>query len=591
MVGEDKIGIGSVIGGFKIEKELGRGGMGVVYKGHELSLNRKVALKVLSQRLCSDEEFIKRFKREAQVIAALNHPNIVNILSYGEEHGLYYFAMEYVRGKDLGQILKEKGSIPLKEALAIASQVASALAEAGPRGVVHRDLKPSNIMVDELGRAKVTDFGVAHFQDSESKLTQTGLFLGTPEYASPEQATGRPLDVRSDIYALGAVLYRMLSGRPPITGESPLAVVTKIATEPVTPIGQVNTALPEGVCRLIDKMMAKDAAARFQTPEEVVNSIERCMKELDMDVPFAKAPAAAPIVPPPPPRVKSGVRLWGGIAGVALAVLLVVWFVEGGFLREKPAGESPMQSSVESPVQRPAESPVESPVAGPAESPVAGPVEKEPTAEPSSRQDASGVNAQVDVAPQPPAPQVQQQKISPVEKPVAALTATKKKATLPKIPTVLMLVTGDEGMAGLIQTHLESAIGHKGLRIAPISDVPTLEKKMHLGDMPITWYSVQQLVPKGKAQIMVLAQVQKTGSMNLQYYGQTQQLTTATFSVKAVDMDTGTSAAKPASGSIKFTALNMETNIQKAVSAATQDMAAQIRAYWEKKLKGTGEAG
>jgi serine/threonine protein kinase len=583
MVGEDKIGIGTVIGGFKIDKELGRGGMGVVYKGHELSLNRKVALKVLSQRLCSDEEFIKRFKREAQVIAALNHPNIVSILSYGEEHGLYYFAMEYVRGKDLGQILKEKGSIPLKEALAIASQVASALAEAGPRGVVHRDLKPSNIMVDELGRAKVTDFGVAHFQDSESKLTQTGLFLGTPEYASPEQATGRPLDVRSDIYALGAVLYRMLSGRPPITGESPLAVVTKIATEPVTPIGQVNTALPEGVCRLVDKMMAKDAAARFQAPEEVVNALERCMKELDMDVSFVKTPTAAPVVPPPPPRQKSGAKLWGGIVGVALAVLLVVWFVEGGFRKERPVDESPVES--------PAAKSADSSVVGPAESPVARPVEKEPTAEPSGPQGVLGVSAQVEVAPEPPAPQAQEQRSTPVEKPVASLTATKKKATLPKIPTVLMLVTGDEGMVGLMQTHLESAIGDKGLRIAPISDVPTLEEKMHLGDMPITWYSVQQLVPKGKAQIMVLAQVQKTGSMNLEYYGQTQQLTTATFSVKAVDMDTGTSAAKPASGSIKFTALNMEENIREAVSAATQDMGAQIRAYWEKKLKGTGEAG
>ena len=131
MVSEESIGVGSVLGGFKLEEELGRGGMGVVYKGHELSLNRKVAVKVLSQRLCSDKEFIERFKREAQVHAALNHPNIVNILSYGEEGGLYYFAMEYISGKDLGQILKEKGAIPLKEALNIASQVTSSLAEAG----------------------------------------------------------------------------------------------------------------------------------------------------------------------------------------------------------------------------------------------------------------------------------------------------------------------------------------------------------------------------------------------------------------------------------------------------------------------------
>jgi serine/threonine-protein kinase len=181
--------------------------MGVVYKAHELSLNRKAALKVLSQRLSSDEEFIKRFQREAQVIATLNHPNIVNIFSCGKDHGLYYFAMEYVNGKDLGQILQEKTSIPLEQALSITSQVASALDEAGSRGVVHRDIKPSNIMIDKIGSAKVMDFGVAHLENSDAKLTRTGLFLGTPEYASPEHATGPPLDVRSDIYSLGAVLY------------------------------------------------------------------------------------------------------------------------------------------------------------------------------------------------------------------------------------------------------------------------------------------------------------------------------------------------------------------------------------------------
>ena len=204
MISEDTIDLGSSLGGFKIERELGRGGMGVVYKAHELSLNRKAALKVLSQRLSSDEEFLKRFQREAQVIAALNHPNIVNMLSCGEDHGLYYFAMEYVNGKDPGQILEEKTSIPLAQALSITSQVAGALAEAGGRGVVHRDIKPSNIMIDEMGRAKVTDFGVAHLENSDAKLTRTGLFLGTPEYASPEQATGRTLDVRSDIYSLGS---------------------------------------------------------------------------------------------------------------------------------------------------------------------------------------------------------------------------------------------------------------------------------------------------------------------------------------------------------------------------------------------------
>ena len=323
-------GIGSLLGGFRLEEELGRGGMGVVYKAHELALNRKVALKVLSPRLSSDPEFIQRFKREAQAIAALNHFNIVSILSYGEERGSYYFAMEYIRGKDLGRILEEKRIIPVEEALSITAQVAGALGEAGARGMVHRDLKPSNIMVDETGRVRVTDFGVAHLESSGTQLTRTGLFLGTPEFASPEQARGGTLDVRSDIYSLGAVLYRMLSGRPPFTGESPIAVVVKVATEPVTPIGEVNPSVPEPIRRLIDKMMAKDVQERCQTPEELVEAIDRCRSSLQVGAsPPARKISPQAAKPAVPPRRWTSVAVLGGIVGVALAVFLVVWIVEG----------------------------------------------------------------------------------------------------------------------------------------------------------------------------------------------------------------------------------------------------------------------
>jgi len=564
MVSEDSVGVGSVIDGFKLEKEIGRGGMGVVYKAHELSLNRKVALKILSQRLYSDKEFIERFKREAQVIAALHHSNIVSILSYGKEQGLHYFAMEYISGKDLGQILKEKGSVVLDEALSITSQVASALAEAGSRGVVHRDLKPSNIMLDDMGRAKVTDFGVAHFQDSGAKLTQTGLFLGTPEYASPEQATGRPLDVRSDIYALGAVLYRMLSGRPPITGESPLAVVTKIATETVTPIGQVNTALPRPVCDLIDKMMAKDISERFQTPHEVLNAINECIDSMERDVPLAKGgPTDAGSVPPPVGvHRRSRARLWGGIAGIVMAVLLIVWLVEGGFLKKKSdtdysiSEESSHESDTEGPVSEKAEHRLSTSV-----STVGKANEEEPS---KKAYDTEPIIA---------------------EKHVIKTSSAKEVLPLPKIPTVLMVVSGDQSMAPLVRTHLESVLQQSGLRVASVSEVPVLRRKMQFGETPITWHSVNQLVPKGKAQILLLAEVQKTGSMNLTYYGRTQEMTTATFSARAIDMATGISVATPASGSVKFTSLNMEKNFREIITSAAGSMGPEMKGYWEEKLK------
>ncbi len=564
MVSEDRVGVGSVIDGFKLEKEIGRGGMGVVYKAHELSLNRKVALKILSQRLCSDKEFIERFKREARVIAALNHSNIVRILSYGQEQGLYYFAMEYIPGKDLGQILKEKGSIVLDEALSITSQVAGALSEAGSRGVVHRDLKPSNIMLDDMGRAKVTDFGVAHIQDSGVKLTQTGLFLGTPEYSSPEQAAGRPLDVRSDIYALGAVLYRMLSGKPPITGESPLAVVTKIVTETVTPIGQLNTALPRPVCNLIDKMMAKDISERFQTPQEVLNAVKECIDSPKRDVPLTKGgPLDAGSVPPPGGvNRRSRTKLWGGIAGIAMAVLLIVWLVEGGFLKKKLdtdysiSGESSQELDTEGPVSKKTE----------------------------HRLSAS-VSASREVNGDEPSKKAYNTEPIVEERHVAKSSSAKEVQPLPKIPTVLLVVSGDQSMASLVRTHLESVLRQSGLRVASVSEVPVLRRKMQLGETPITWHSVKQFVPKGKAQILLLAEVQKTGSMNLTYYGRTQEMTTATFSARAVDIATGISVATPASGSVKFTPLNMEKNFKKTIASAAGSMGPEVMGYWEEKLK------
>ncbi|MDY6843472.1 MAG: serine/threonine-protein kinase [Thermodesulfobacteriota bacterium] len=539
---------GSILGGYEIERELGRGGMGVVYKAHELSLNRKVAVKVLSRKLSTDEEFIKRFKREAQVIASLNHPNIVNILSYGEEHDLYYFAMEYITGQDLGQILQDKTSIPLDEALSITSQVASALAEAGTKGVVHRDLKPSNIMIDSIGRAKVTDFGVAHFEDSDAKLTRTGLFLGTPEYASPEQATGKQLDVRSDIYALGAVLYRMLSGKPPITGESPLAVVTKIATEPVPPIGEINPALPKPVCNLIDKMMAKDPHERFQTPHELISSIDACVSELKIDAPLTKSTIHdRGKALPSQSQQKSRAKLVGSIVGVALAILLIVWIVEGGLLKEKSPPEPP--KTVETSAK-----PVLETKRGDSlsDSDVERFTEKE-----------SDMSAKKDVTP----------------------AVMSKVPVLPKSPTVLMVVSGEEAMALLVRSHLESIMLKNGLKLTAVSEIPVLREKMQFGEIPLSWYSIKQYVPSDKAHILLVAQVQKTGSVPLKFFGRTQELTTATYSIRAVDIVTGTSIAVPASGSVEFTPLNMEENFREAITSDASGMGPEIKKYWKEKLK------
>lgn len=563
----EQIGVGSTIGGFKIESELGRGGMGVVYKAHELSLNRKIAMKVLSQRLSFDDEFVQRFQREARVVAALSHPNIVNILSYGEEAGHYYFAMEMLSGTDLRMILKKRKEIPIDEALSITIQIADALGEAAARGVVHRDLKPSNIMIDEQGRVKVTDFGIACFQETESQLTRTGLYMGTPEYSSPEQARGANLDVRSDIFSLGAILYKMLSGVPFISGESPLAVMAKILTEPIIPIVERKPSLPPLICALVDKMMAKEIGERFQSPADVIQEAKTCLAELDSDT-FVTDSHPQPVrespVMPPKESVKNSKR-FGIIAGIILAILLSMWSVDALFNKvkqEEPVSEMTEVTSSEidqsSPTQAGHVSPTE-----------AGKIMAQPKSiEQTVATDEKALRT-----------------IVAETEPVHTAKVRQPMPVLPEIPIVLMFVSGDQSLTPFVRAHLEALIVESGLKAASISEIPVMTRKMQMGDIPFTWHDIQQFVPQGKANIIVLAEAQKTGSMPLEFYGRRQELTSASFSIRAIDIDTGVSAAMPVSGTAKFTPLTLDDELRRAVSLAASGMGPAIKMYWRQKRR------
>ena len=199
---------GRTFGGFKIQRKLGAGGMAVVYQAHEAALGRTVALKVIHEHWSKEAEFVARFHREARAAAQLSHPNIVQVYTVGEESGMPYFAMEYVRGKSLQEVIQTEGFLTAPRVATILKEACEALSAAHEAGIVHRDIKPSNIMLDGSGRVKVGDFGIAHMA-SETRLTQTGMMLGTPGYTSPEQCFGAQLDARSDIYALGVTAYEM----------------------------------------------------------------------------------------------------------------------------------------------------------------------------------------------------------------------------------------------------------------------------------------------------------------------------------------------------------------------------------------------
>jgi hypothetical protein len=262
------------IGHYTIVSELGRGGMGVVYKAHEESLNRYVAIKVLGEQLSGDPSFVTRFVREAQAAAALSHPNIIQIFFIGEDNGRHYFVMEYVKGRSLLAIVKEQGRLDNQRAAQFMLQAANGLAAAHDRGFLHRDIKPANLLVDESGLLKIADFGLALPQDAATRLTATGMLVGTPGYLSPEQCMAQPVDRRTDIYSLGVTYYEVLSGTMPFQADSPLALLRKILQEEPPDITSLNQKVDEGTRRIVHRMIEKDREQRYPSCHELVTDLE-----------------------------------------------------------------------------------------------------------------------------------------------------------------------------------------------------------------------------------------------------------------------------------------------------------------------------
>ena len=314
--------IGTVFAGYRVDALLGRGGMSVVYKAEHIRLGRKVALKVLAAPLAHDESYRERFVRESQRAADLDHPNVIPIYDAGEieggdSDGLLYIAMRYVEGSDLRTILRRDGPLGVGKTIFVLDQVASALDAAHDRDLIHRDVKPSNILVAEPSEhVYLTDFGVAK-QTTAPDLTRTGMFIGTVDYAAPEQIEGLTLDGRVDVYALGCMLYECLAGRPPFDREAEVAVMHAHLTTPPPKLTDVQPELPKELDRVIAKAMAKSRDDRFATAPELVDAAQAAViqrrstgtkhEQAHVEQP-APPPAearddaaAAPPTPPPEP--------------------------------------------------------------------------------------------------------------------------------------------------------------------------------------------------------------------------------------------------------------------------------------------------
>jgi serine/threonine protein kinase len=269
-------------GRYQIVKELGKGSMGVVYQAYDPQIDRSVAIKVLRQDRLTSEAFTQRFLREAKAIGRLSHPNIVTVYDVGEDQGTVYIAMEFLDGEPLHKIMEGK-RFSLQETLHLGIQAAETLDYAHQKGIIHRDVKPGNIILQSSGQIKITDFGIAHIEDTSASVqTQSGEILGTPAYMAPEQVMGQPIDGRSDLFSLGIILYELSTGKRPFGGENLTAIFHSITqTNPPEP-AKINPDIPQNLSQIILKCLWKTPDKRFETGKTLAAALQSCLKEDDL---------------------------------------------------------------------------------------------------------------------------------------------------------------------------------------------------------------------------------------------------------------------------------------------------------------------
>jgi outer membrane protein assembly factor BamB/predicted Ser/Thr protein kinase len=345
------------IGKYTLVKEIGKGGMGVVYLAHDAESGRQVALKILPSELTRNPQYVERFRREAKAVSQLDHPHIIKVYEIGEQQGLHFFAMEYLSGPTLGAALKRNGRLPVPKAVQITIDIADALDLAHSHGIIHRDVKPDNILSDESGIFKIMDFGIARIEEG-TRLTVTGSIMGTPEYMSPEQASGVTADRRTDIYSLGVVLYELVTGRLPFKGENAMEILQMHLTRAPESPKLINPEIPGNLANVIQKMLEKQAANRFDSFRHVINALGQAIPQnmrstleaptREIAVGTARAPAREHERSGPRVRERIIIETPATIK-TALAASIILNFALFGYLLLRPGG-FPAKKSAARPV-------------------------------------------------------------------------------------------------------------------------------------------------------------------------------------------------------------------------------------------------
>jgi serine/threonine protein kinase/tetratricopeptide (TPR) repeat protein len=314
-------------GRYQVIEELGKGGMGRVYKVFDTDVKEKVALKLLKPEIAADSETIERFSNEIKLARKIRHKNVCGMFDLGKAEGTLYLTMEFVPGEDLKRLIRRMGQFPTGKAVSVAEQISEGLSAAHDLGIVHRDLKPSNIMVDEEGNARIMDFGIARSLQ-EKRITGAGVMIGTPEYMSPEQVEGKDVDQRSDVYSLGIILYEMLAGRVPFEGETPISVAHKHKYEPPADPRKLNSQIPEDLSRVILRCLEKDKGTRYQTAGELRADLEKIEQGLPTTerVAAEKKPFTSREITVKFNLKKLAIPLFGVVVLAAAAVILWKFF-------------------------------------------------------------------------------------------------------------------------------------------------------------------------------------------------------------------------------------------------------------------------
>src|SRR3954465_82918 len=323
--------VGTLLSGrYRLDAQIGTGGMSTVYRAFDTVLERRVAIKVMHRETATDSDQLERFRREARAVAQLNHPHIVTVIDAAEDDGAPYIVFEYVEGETLKDRIRRHGRLPIQESIAYAIEVARALGVAHERGIVHRDVKPQNVLVDEEGSAKVTDFGIARTLDQEG-LTADGRVLGTTDYVSPEQAPGHPVPGQSDLYSLGIVLFEMLTGDVPFTGDNQVAVAMKHVREQLPDVQLRRPEVSSALAAVPDRATAKETGQRYATDQELIGDLEQVLayETQRSGQSTGEVTAVLRTLPPSarrrlPSRVTHPVRWIAGLVVIAAAAVAIV---------------------------------------------------------------------------------------------------------------------------------------------------------------------------------------------------------------------------------------------------------------------------